>query len=317
MKKFWAAFSIGGVQFAKNSQERKTILLINKMSVILTLMMLLFSLFGPILGLWDILIFSVPFGIVFAITPFFQRMGWLLFSKYLFAFSPVLCIFFVCIHNSVQMGDRFFFLTTATIPLIIFRKKLDTFLLFMFNVVAFFVIEWYQSTHAPLKQIPIDLEKKYWYFTIVSVFAILYFVFKYFRSDNEDYEKELEIKNDVIAEKNKDILSSIHYAKRIQRALLASDTLLKNNLPDFFLLYKPKDIVSGDFYWADEIADGKFLLLTGDCTGHGVPGAFMSLLNISIMHEVVVGMNTTNPDKILNIQREAIERWNGLCHVQF
>lgn len=110
----------------------------------------------------------------------------------------------------------------------------------------------------------------------------------------------------IIEEKNKDILDSIHYAKRIQRALLASDSLLKKNLPEYFVLYKPKDIVSGDFYWADEMADGKFLLITGDCTGHGVPGAFMSLLNISILHELTNGMKLSQPDQILNTQRDAI-----------
>jgi serine phosphatase RsbU (regulator of sigma subunit) len=122
----------------------------------------------------------------------------------------------------------------------------------------------------------------------------------------EERTQEITLQKDIIEEKNKDILSSIHYAKRIQRALLASDNLLKNHLPGFFILYKPKDIVSGDFYWADEAPNGKFLLLTGDCTGHGVPGAFMSLLNISIMHELTFGHQLSRPDQLLNAQRDAI-----------
>lgn len=122
----------------------------------------------------------------------------------------------------------------------------------------------------------------------------------------EERTLEINTQKAVIEEKNKDILDSIHYAKRIQRALLASDTLLGKNLPEYFVLYRPKDIVSGDFYWAAEIPGEKFLLLTGDCTGHGVPGAFMSLLNISILHEITSGMNITSPEKILNTQRDAI-----------
>ncbi|MEO5643077.1 MAG: 7TM diverse intracellular signaling domain-containing protein [Bacteroidia bacterium] len=117
---------------------------------------------------------------------------------------------------------------------------------------------------------------------------------------------EITLQKDIIEEKNKDILSSIHYAKRIQRALLASDSLLANNLPEHFLVYKPKDIVSGDFYWAGIAPDRKFLVLTGDCTGHGVPGAFMSLLNISIMHELTFAHNLSRPDLLLNAQRDAI-----------
>lgn len=118
--------------------------------------------------------------------------------------------------------------------------------------------------------------------------------------------QEIRLQKTIIEEKNKDILDSLHYAKRIQRALLASDSLLQKNLPEHFVLYKPKDIVSGDFYWGAETENGKFLLLTGDCTGHGVPGAFMSLLNISILHELVTGMKRNRPDEILNMQRDAI-----------
>ncbi|MEK6616342.1 MAG: SpoIIE family protein phosphatase, partial [Bacteroidota bacterium] len=109
----------------------------------------------------------------------------------------------------------------------------------------------------------------------------------------------------LVEEKNKDITDSIHYAKRIQRALLASDTLLNKNLPEYFVFYKPKDIVSGDFYWA-AFVNGKFLIITADCTGHGVPGAFMSLLNISLLNEITLQRKITQPDLILNEIREHI-----------
>ena len=121
--------------------------------------------------------------------------------------------------------------------------------------------------------------------------------------------KALEGANEEIAQKNKDITDSIQYAKRIQRALLASDTLLRKNLPEYFVLYKPKDIVSGDFYWANFVPSpngggkegaGKFLIITADCTGHGVPGAFMSLLNISLLNEITLQRKITSPDLILS-----------------
>ena len=127
--------------------------------------------------------------------------------------------------------------------------------------------------------------------------------------------KALEGANEEIAQKNKDITDSIQYAKRIQRALLASDTLLRKNLPEYFVLYKPKDIVSGDFYWANFVPSpngggkegaGKFLIITADCTGHGVPGAFMSLLNISLLNEITLQRKITSPDLILNHVREQI-----------
>ena len=114
----------------------------------------------------------------------------------------------------------------------------------------------------------------------------------------------------IVEEKQKEILDSIHYAKRIQYALLASDHLLKKNLPEFFVLFRPKDVVSGDFYWATETPDG-FIYVTADCTGHGVPGAFMSLLNISKLSQSIIEHNITRPDLILNdVRAEIIKALN-------
>jgi serine phosphatase RsbU (regulator of sigma subunit) len=109
-----------------------------------------------------------------------------------------------------------------------------------------------------------------------------------------------------VDEQHKSIRDSIIYAQKIQQALLTSEEYIAEHLKlDFFIHYQPKDIVSGDFYWAHE-HEGSFYLTTADCTGHGVPGAFMSLLNISIMNELIVGKNITSPSKILDRQREEI-----------
>jgi serine phosphatase RsbU (regulator of sigma subunit) len=109
----------------------------------------------------------------------------------------------------------------------------------------------------------------------------------------------------IIEDKTKEITDSIQYAKRIQKALLASNSLLSKNLQQHFVLYKPKDIVSGDFYWAHEV-DGKFFICIADCTGHGVPGAFMSLLNISFLNEAVIEKKLQEPHLILNSVRQSL-----------
>ncbi|HEU4716714.1 MAG TPA: tetratricopeptide repeat protein [Bacteroidia bacterium] len=122
-------------------------------------------------------------------------------------------------------------------------------------------------------------------------------------SANEQISKQKE----QIEEKNKDITDSISYARRIQRALLAHEGDLRRNLPDYFILYLPKDIVSGDFYWAAETGN-QFLLAACDCTGHGVPGAFMSLLNISFLNECVAEKNVPDPAGILGHVRSRLIR---------
>jgi serine phosphatase RsbU (regulator of sigma subunit) len=109
----------------------------------------------------------------------------------------------------------------------------------------------------------------------------------------------------IVEEHQKEILDSIHYAKRIQTALLANKELLNTNIPNNFVLFKPKDIVSGDFYWATEHND-KFYLAVCDSTGHGVPGAFMSLLNIGFLSEAIKEKNIFRPNEILNYVRKRL-----------
>ncbi len=110
--------------------------------------------------------------------------------------------------------------------------------------------------------------------------------------------KEAEQK---IAKQNKDIRNSIQYASRIQKATLPSTRVLLSYIPDSFILYLPRDIVSGDFYWSAKIKD-KIFFAAADCTGHGVPGAFMSMLGITLLNEIVSNENydKLRPDLILN-----------------
>ncbi len=124
-------------------------------------------------------------------------------------------------------------------------------------------------------------------------------------------EKQTQQQNEIISlqkhiveEKNKEITDSINYAERIQRTFLATKELLDDNLKDYFVYFKPKDIVSGDFYWAETLGNGNFALVTADSTGHGVPGAIMSLLNISSLEKATI--IHTNPAGIINYTRKVI-----------
>jgi len=97
---------------------------------------------------------------------------------------------------------------------------------------------------------------------------------------------KIENQKDIIEQKNIDITDSIRYAKRIQDAILPSLQVIKDNLKDSFVLYMPKDIVSGDFYWVKE-KNESLVIIAADCTCHGVPGAFMSMLGISFLNEII------------------------------
>jgi serine phosphatase RsbU (regulator of sigma subunit) len=110
-----------------------------------------------------------------------------------------------------------------------------------------------------------------------------------------------------IEEQKKHIEDSIHYAKRIQNAILPPDDYVVKHLPDSFVYYKPKDIVSGDFYWLNQ-KNGRTLLAAVDCTGHGVPGAFMSIVGNNQLNHAVNVRGAEKPDEILNALNEGVTR---------
>jgi len=127
-------------------------------------------------------------------------------------------------------------------------------------------------------------------------------------SQKEIIETQLDVavqKRDEIIFQKKEITSSIIYAQRIQNALLTDEQLFRKHLKEYFILYKPKDIVSGDFYWMHH-SDGKTILVAADSTGHGVGGAFMSLMGIVFLNEIVVSMGLSQPKKILESIRYKI-----------
>jgi len=160
---------------------------------------------------------------------------------------------------------------------------------------------------------------------LIIVFTLsLYKRFRIIRKQKEVIEHQkkvvdesyqlLDIQKNIVEEKNKEITDSINYASRIQRALLTSEDYLRNQLnklgtnkneDSFFIFYQPKDIVSGDFYYSVD-HNNRLYITTADCTGHGVPGAFMSMLNISYLTEKIIEKEISKPNEILNQVRDSV-----------
>lgn len=145
---------------------------------------------------------------------------------------------------------------------------------------------------------------------LVLLLGLAYFIFINYRNKKkanillEDKNRKITAQRDQIAYQKKHITDSIHYAQKIQRAILPSLELFSDEI-EHFVLYKPRDIVSGDFYWVDKV-DGKLIIIAADCTGHGVPGAFMSMLGVSLLNEIILNRNITTPDEILNNLRSMV-----------
>ncbi len=122
-------------------------------------------------------------------------------------------------------------------------------------------------------------------------------------------ERTLELlhKNELLEEQKRNITDSIRYAQRIQRAIMPSDEVIHEILNEHFILFRPRDIVSGDFYWMRQIKNF-ICVAAADCTGHGVPGAFMSMLGTSFLNEIVTAKNLDNSGEILNRLRVKVKK---------
>lgn len=123
----------------------------------------------------------------------------------------------------------------------------------------------------------------------------------------EAQQKQILMQKDNIEEKNKNITASINYGQRIQQAMLPPLKDIQTALPDSFILFRPRDIVSGDFYWFKEIED-KIFISAVDCTGHGVPGAFMSMIGNELLHKVVTDFGITEVDKVLEQLNKSVRK---------
>ncbi|MBL4656751.1 MAG: SpoIIE family protein phosphatase [Flavobacteriales bacterium] len=153
--------------------------------------------------------------------------------------------------------------------------------------------------------------KTLWFYGLVAVFSILAFFLidklrtaklkkekKVLEAKVEERTVELAHKNEELNEKNEDITAGIRYAKRIQTAILPPIEVLHEHYPESFVFFRPKDIVSGDFYWMEK-NNGNLLFTAVDCTGHGVPGAFMSIIGNNILSDVVDKQGIVKPSEIL------------------
>ncbi len=156
-----------------------------------------------------------------------------------------------------------------------------------------------------------------WWFVALVILFIITIIYTYILLREKKLRREKKIledkvavrtrevteKNNQLAQKNKDITDSINYARRIQAAIMRPVSDLNKIMPESFIFYQPRDIVSGDFYWFSDKHE-LAVIAASDCTGHGVPGAFMSMIGISYLNEIVNEKAILEPATILNLLRD-------------
>lgn len=144
-------------------------------------------------------------------------------------------------------------------------------------------------------------------FVLAGLAAVIVLAFVVFRGylQKKKSNEEITLQKEIIEQKNTEIVDSINYAKRIQSAMLPSLEEIRKHLPETFVFFRPRDIVSGDFYWFAERGD-KIFLAAADCTGHGVPGSLVSMIGFNTLNQIVNEKGITEPGEILDELHERV-----------
>lgn len=216
--------------------------------------------------------------------------------------NVALAYMFAIVHKSSfpTYFTGFTFTTAIMYQSFHIRKKRN--LIYSLCVLAVFVIAYLFNNYSL-----IELLAGGGFATLSILFLMIFIAENNCKSDVEFFENTLLIQQQKqdIEHKNKSITESITYAKRIQMSILPNEEAIRKSFQDVYIIYKPKDIVSGDFYWFTENAN-KIIVAVADCTGHGVPGAFMTLINNNFLNQVIKEQQIFEPSKALEFVREKV-----------
>lgn len=297
-----------GVTPANSDALNRKIRINNLISFISTVIMLGYIPLAIYLSMKELIIMNVLFIAVSCLSFYLNSRGRYNASFYAGCSYGLIYFVYGVLLQGLSSNLHFFILIICLLAITLFESTLMLRIFLSLCVLSFFMLLIFFYNRPGLMEhtaAMIRVQETVGILNLFFLFFVTMLFFIFFRRDNLLYQKAIMEQKSIIEEKQKEILDSINYAKRIQFSLLAGDTLLKEHLPEHFVLFQPKDVVSGDFYWAAPVSDG-FMYMTADCTGHGVPGAFMSLLNISKLSQVINENKVTRPDLVLNAVRSEI-----------
>ncbi len=325
VRKFWNKISNLGILPEMELEQQKKIMLSNQISVFLFFVILLLNTSVHFFYVKQS-IFAHLSSFTILTTPILNRYGYNRLSSFLLSLlTPALTLLFT-ILGKLNLAEaspivgyifpRALMVSYISLPFILIRKKDKFFMTLMVFVTVFFALSFdffHNLFGVGFSEDKLDFSsyESTNYFMIFPV-AILILGFLFLTNINIKYEnkvlrliKELETNKLLVELKNKNITDSIKYAKKIQTAFLPKPELITQTLPNSFVLNMPRDIVSGDFYWIRQV-ENQIIIISGDCTGHGVPGAFLSILGTTLLNEIIVSKKIVKPDLILNELRLAV-----------
>lgn len=310
LKKLWHKVSFLGLTEDQEFSHREVVLL-NKTVFVGSLVIFPIIPLEVIINGWGLVPYEVFILFLAVITLYFNYKQWYTFAKIYFFVIAISYVLFMGIAVGPGSGNELALVAIFIAPAMLLNEIRSIIILSLLALAAFVGLKFIQDEIPPFLEVPMELKEKFRIIFQISTLTIIFFQVYYFKGINTRFQQLLASKNEEIAEKNKEIVDSINYAQRIQSSYLPPQHVLAHYFEKSFLLFEPKDIVSGDFYWfytelnEGSASDDKFIV-AADCTGHGVPGAIMSVICVNALNEVVVTKKENDTGLILDKVRDQI-----------
>jgi serine phosphatase RsbU (regulator of sigma subunit) len=307
LKNLWKALSTIGQDKLQDPGDLRQLTILNRIVAVSAANLLGFIPIALYLKLPTVAAYVTAGILLSSFALVLNNRGFFKLSRVYFLVSCVTYVSVLLIFMSGRDGgSQIVFILLGTLHLVLFKTTKWSLLVFLGIVFTFAFCGFWVETHgALLDYVSDDLKRFSFYLNIISGMILVFAVVFYFKNTTTEYEITITQQNANITQKNKDITDSITYAKRIQEAILPPDRLVKEFLPDSFILYKPKDIVAGDFYWMEQIGN-TVIFAAADCTGHGVPGAMVSVVCNNALNRSLREFKLTQPGLLLDKTRELV-----------
>ncbi len=259
---------------------------------------LFYALIFAVLREWVSAGIDLALALLFMPPLYFLRKHRHALAKFLLIFTVNLAVLTVIMVYGEDFSNDLFFVLTAMLGAIIFKEQKSGLICFGTAITFYGLSILYNLNFEPLY----ESDERYIYpfhiIGLISAAAIAFVLIEYIRKETDDFEGNiLQAKQNLELQKE-NALNSLYYAATMQRSIFGDKRNVTESFKDGFILFKPKDIVSGDFFWYGE-ADGIQIVAAVDCTGHGVPAALMTILGHDLLNEIVLRENITNTRQIL------------------
>ncbi len=303
-KKIWHKITFLGLEEHEEFEQREVVLL-NKMVAMASAVMFFLIPIEVVINGWKMVPFEFAMGLLCLFSLLLTYKRKFMAAKVYFFFVAIAVIGFMGILVGKGTNNELFMLPVFIFPMILFNNLKTVLILCSFAFVSFIAVITLQNTVLPVVDISDEIRGSFRYVFLVVIFILVFFEIYYFKRINYKFQDLISKKSKEISEQKKEIIDSINYAKRIQEAILPSKSQVEKLLQDAFVLYKPKDIVAGDFYWVEEKND-LVIFAAADCTGHGVPGAMVSVVCENALHKSISEFDLTIPGEILDKTKELV-----------